>query len=165
MDIKKCTRISIIGCCGSGKSVLAQKLGRLLDIPVYHMDSYYWGPKWAKENQKELENQIEKITHTDAWILDGNYPVTLPNRFMRSDLIIFLNLPLEFCIQSVKERHAKNEYIGMPECTANEENLEEIIALIKGFPEKMKEINPLLESHKHKVIELHTRKEVDELMV
>ncbi|MFW5904155.1 MAG: AAA family ATPase [Candidatus Saliniplasma sp.] len=34
-------KIAIIGSPGSGKSTFAKKLGKKLNIPVYHLDSYF----------------------------------------------------------------------------------------------------------------------------
>ena len=39
-------RIAIIGNAGGGKSVLARKLGELLNCPVYPFDDLQWQPGW-----------------------------------------------------------------------------------------------------------------------
>src|SRR6266480_7745612 len=39
-------RVTIVGCGGSGKSYVARELGRLLDLPVIHMDAVYFDDQW-----------------------------------------------------------------------------------------------------------------------
>jgi uridine kinase len=39
-------RVAIVGCGGSGKSYVARQLGRLLDLPVVHMDTVYFDDQW-----------------------------------------------------------------------------------------------------------------------
>ncbi|MGL4882562.1 MAG: hypothetical protein ACRC8K_16095 [Waterburya sp.] len=46
-------RIAIIGCCGAGKSTLAKSLGEKLNLPVIHLDTYYWQPGWQETEQNE----------------------------------------------------------------------------------------------------------------
>ncbi|WP_369974648.1 hypothetical protein [Paraliobacillus sp. X-1268] len=47
-------KIMIIGSGGSGKSTLAKTLGEILDIPVYHLDAYFWKPGWNPIERSEL---------------------------------------------------------------------------------------------------------------
>ena len=41
-------KILIIGSGGAGKSTLALKLSEITEIPVIHLDSYFWKPNWVK---------------------------------------------------------------------------------------------------------------------
>ncbi|WP_157756190.1 hypothetical protein [Paenibacillus crassostreae] len=40
-------RILVIGSGESGKSTLSQKLGSILDLPVIHLDTYFWNANWV----------------------------------------------------------------------------------------------------------------------
>jgi adenylate kinase family enzyme len=41
-------RIAIIGCGGSGKTVLATQLGAKLGLPVPHLDRLFWRAGWQQ---------------------------------------------------------------------------------------------------------------------
>lgn len=44
-------KIAIIGCPGSGKSTIAKKLHERLNIPLYHLDQYYWLPEYKDQKK------------------------------------------------------------------------------------------------------------------
>ena len=88
MDLHK---ICVIGGAGSGKTVLTNNLGRVLSLPVYHLDGINYEPNWV-EVDKTIKNQkILDIVSTDKWIIDGTYNGTLSNRAKKADLVIFLD--------------------------------------------------------------------------
>ena len=41
-------RICVIGGAGSGKTVLTNNLGRVLSLPVYHLDGINYEPNWVE---------------------------------------------------------------------------------------------------------------------
>jgi len=86
------TRIMIIGSGGSGKSTFATELGKLTQIPVYHLDAYYWRSGWVPTPNEEWDRFLEELVVQDEWIIDGNYGRTLEVRMKRSDVIIYFDL-------------------------------------------------------------------------
>ena len=166
LDWSNIKRISIIGPSGSGKSTLAVKLGQLLDLPVHHVDCYYLKQNWQHIGKDELAKQIKKVTQGSKWIIDGTYTVTLENRFACSDLVIYLNLPLDFCIETVKQRNEQKEKrIGLPKyLKPDNERLDELLIHLRTTPERYQKIPMLIARYKEKVIELKSRGEIDELV-
>ena len=51
-------RILIIGCAGSGKSTLAKKLSKKLQLPIIHLDKYFWGENWDRPTDEEWEKKV-----------------------------------------------------------------------------------------------------------
>ena len=43
-------RVVILGCCGAGKSTLARQLGIKLELPVIHLDTYFWQVGWVESD-------------------------------------------------------------------------------------------------------------------
>ena len=97
-------RIVVIGSSGSGKSTLARQLGAGLNLPVFHLDKYFWHPGWIGTPKDEWKSQVENLALGDSWIIDGNYRDTLDIRLKMADTIIFLDLPRLICAWRVIKR-------------------------------------------------------------
>lgn len=100
-------RIAIIGCGGAGKSTLSRELGEILNLPVYHLDSFFWNPGWAPTPSKQWMSIQEELASRDEWIIDGNYRSTLDIRLSKADTIIFLDYPTYICLFRVIKRRIK----------------------------------------------------------
>lgn len=50
----KIEKIAIVGNPGSGKSTLAITLHKMLRIPLYHLDQYFWKPGWQRPDRTEF---------------------------------------------------------------------------------------------------------------
>ncbi len=86
-------RIMIIGGSGSGKSTLARKIGALTSLPVVHIDPMYWKPGWMQRPKAETRDLVLEATAAEAWVFDGNHHSTFPQRIVRADTLIWLDLP------------------------------------------------------------------------
>ncbi|MEM9060961.1 MAG: hypothetical protein AAGD13_10915 [Pseudomonadota bacterium] len=86
-------RIMIVGGSGSGKSTLAREIGTRLGLPVIHMDTLFWEPGWIVSEEQTFRARVADAIRGDAWVMDGNYSRTWPERLLRSDTVIFLDLP------------------------------------------------------------------------
>lgn len=89
---------------GVGKSTFARELGEILNIDVYHLDSFYWKPNWVEAPQEEFANSQQEIVEQDEWIIEGNYNRTYDIRAQHADTIIYLELPLLVCLYRVFKR-------------------------------------------------------------
>ena len=75
-------RIAIVGCCGSGKSVLATKMGAKLGLPVVRLDHLNWKPGWISSDPEEFARAQQNAFNSDgSWIADRNYGATVELRF------------------------------------------------------------------------------------
>ena len=97
-------RIAIIGCGGSGKSVLARQLATTLGLPVTHLDAIYYDQDWKPLPQDEFAARQEKLVTEPRWVIDGNYASTLPIRLAAADTVIFLDLPAITCLWGILRR-------------------------------------------------------------
>ena len=86
-------RIMIIGGPGSGKSTLARQIGARLDLPVIHLDQIYWKPGWVFQSYHAVADRLEALYRMDAWVIEGNYSDSWPQRLARADTVIFLDVP------------------------------------------------------------------------
>ena len=52
-------KISIIGCSGTGKTTLANNLGKELKLPVYHLDGINYFSNWEKRDEEERDKKMD----------------------------------------------------------------------------------------------------------
>ncbi|MBI1363210.1 MAG: adenylate kinase [Proteobacteria bacterium] len=84
-------RIAIIGYSSSGKTTLANALSRKLDVPHYSLDKIHHLPGWTPRPFEEFAREHDSLIEENAWVMEGNYSKTMPQRFARADMIIYMD--------------------------------------------------------------------------
>lgn len=97
-------KIVIIGNAGSGKSFLAQQLHTILQLPVYHLDHYFWKPNWTYPDPDEYKKIHDQLCDQDEWIIEGMQLKLLEYRIQKADLVIFLDMPRSTCFYQIFKR-------------------------------------------------------------
>jgi adenylate kinase family enzyme len=100
-------KVIIIGCPGSGKSTFAKALQKAAGLPLYHLDQLYWKKDRTTVEKNVFLQRLEQLLEQDRWIIDGNYASTMELRMKECDTVIFLDYPLEVCLQGIRERRSK----------------------------------------------------------
>jgi adenylate kinase family enzyme len=111
-------RILVIGSGGSGKSTFSVRLGRLLRIPVIHLDTLYWSPGWVEPDKTDWARTVRQVIEQDSWILDGNYSGTLAERIEACDTVIFLDIVRLVCVWRVLKRAISHRGRTRPDMSA-----------------------------------------------
>jgi adenylate kinase family enzyme len=94
---------------GAGKSTFATRLGKALEIDVFHLDAFFWKPGWVEASMEEFTSAQKDIIHTNStWIVEGNYTATFDIRAEKADTIIYLEIPLRVCLYRVIKRWLTN---------------------------------------------------------
>ena len=101
-------RICIIGGSGTGKTTLANNLGKQLKIPVCHIDGIHHIENWKVRDKDERDKIILEKIAEDKWIIDGTYHSTLKQRLDKSDYVIYLDYSTVAQIKGVLGRFFKN---------------------------------------------------------
>jgi adenylate kinase family enzyme len=102
-------KIMIFGRPGSGKSTLAADLNRTLNLPIYHLDKYFYTQNWQERNYKEFLEIQQKLVDLNNWIIDGNCIKSLEMRYCKADVVAYFLLPKITCLyRIIKRRFSKN---------------------------------------------------------
>lgn len=130
-------RIAVIGCSGSGKSVLAQRLGSATGLPVIHLDRLYWQPGWETTPREEWRTLQHGLVEQPTWIIDGNYGGTLEIRLQAADTVVFLDYSRLTCLWGVVRRYLMYRRGQRPDMAAgNDERLSfELLKWVWRYPE------------------------------
>lgn len=97
-------KFALIGPPGSGKSTLASKLGKILAIPVHHLDKHMFEPDGKKRDKQEFIGIQKALLNEEAWIVEGCSSGTFEMRFSKADVFIYLNLSRMLCIWRLFKR-------------------------------------------------------------
>jgi adenylate kinase family enzyme len=113
-------RIMIFGPSASGKSEMADALGRKMNIPIYHLDKLCFLPNtfWVPRPVEEFQKLHEAAVNLNEWIIDGNYSALMARRIARATAVIWLDPPAMGCIfrfykRFFRKHRRQNQYIGL----------------------------------------------------
>ncbi len=86
-------RIMIMGPTNAGKSTLAVAISNTLSIPAIHLDAFRHLPNtdWQQRPTSEFHALHDEAITGDAWVIDGNYSRTIPQRLARATGIILID--------------------------------------------------------------------------
>lgn len=158
-------KIMVIGCPGSGKSTFSRKLHNITQIPLYHLDMMYWNADRTIVDKAVFRERLVDALQQEAWIIDGNYGSTMEMRMQACDTVIFLDYPLEVCLEGVRSRRGKAR-TDMPWVEAEDEEDAEFLAFIKSYNlESKPKVLELLEKYKDKnIVIFKSRGEAEEFL-
>lgn len=159
-------KIMIIGCPGSGKSTFSRVLHQITGIPLFHLDMMYWNSDRTTVEKSVFRKRLSDTIQQNEWIIDGNYGSTIELRLQACDTVIFLDYPLEICLDGIRERRGKARS-DMPWIENEDEEDAEFIEFIKSYNSQSRpQIMDLLKLYSDKNIFIfNNRTEADEFLV
>ena len=97
-------KVLVIGCPGAGKSTFARALRDATSLPLCYLDMLWHKPDRTHITREEFDRVLAEWLALPAWIIDGDYSRTLPQRLEACDTVFFLDFPLEVCLAGVENR-------------------------------------------------------------
>ena len=153
-------RIAVIGCPGSGKSVLSVRLHEKTGLPLYHLDNIWWKPDRTHITRDEFDARLAEILNWDEWIIDGSYSRTFEPRIAACDTVILLDYDTDVCMQGITERVGQVR----PDIPWTEQTLDpELVELVRTYRERNNPVlTELFDRFRNKTIHIfRTRDEAD----
>ena len=153
-------KVIVIGCPGSGKSTVSRALHNKTGIPLYHLDMMYWNADKTTVEKSIFLERLSAVFEKNVWIIDGNYGSTMELRMAACDTVIFLDYPLDVCLDGIRERRGKPRS-DMPWIETEEDA--EFIEFIRNYNEQQKpKVLELLAKYGDKnIIIFKSREEAD----
>ncbi|BBI33490.1 P-loop NTPase family protein [Cohnella abietis] len=90
-------KVLIIGIVASGKTTLAKRLSKKINVPWYELDSIVHHQSATGRNKRTEDEQVEAIMDIDKdgnWIFEGTDRESYQCLYEMADTIIFLDTPL-----------------------------------------------------------------------
>ena len=153
-------KVIVIGCPGSGKSTVSRALHNKTGIPLYHLDMMYWNEDKTTVEKSVFLERLSAVLEKDEWIIDGNYGSTMELRMAACDTVIFLDYPLEVCLDGIRNRRGKPRS-DMPWIETEVDA--DFIEFIRNYTEQQKpKVLELLEKYGDKnIVIFKSREEAD----
>jgi adenylate kinase family enzyme len=130
-------RIALVGNICTGKTTAARRLGQGLGLPNHHLDLLFWRVGWEHATLEEFAQSHREIIATPHWVIDGNYPTTMAERFAAADLILLLDYPRAVSYWRALKRnvvHFGRERQDLPPGCLEADMLGHVVRHIWSFP-------------------------------
>lgn len=130
-------KIVIFGNSSSGKSTLAKKLCNSEQLSHLDLDTLAWLPTVPPERKPLAESESEIsdfINSNSGWVIEGCYSDLLEMAISSSNELIFMNVPVELCVENARNRPWEPHKYESKE--AQDSNLDMLIEWISQYSER-----------------------------
>lgn len=119
-------RIIVAGVSGSGKTHTARVISKLLNIPHFDLDNYYWESGWVGKDRQQFNEIVSDLTSNNTWVISGNFSNTEMPIFERCDHIIWLDYSIFRCLAQSFARSIRRIIKKEPCCNGNFESFRQL---------------------------------------
>jgi len=162
---KTINKILIVGDACRGKSTLASKISKKLEIQNYSTDDFYYEVKFTKvRNKQESIDMILKIYQEERWVIEGTTQHLVEHGLDSADIII-----------NLKYKNIFTQWLALFKryIERDNETLKGSLKLMKhvlykkyklGYRKRKLTPSEIINPYKHKVITLSSFKGIDDFM-
>ena len=87
-------RLVLIGTSGAGKTTMAKRIARVLDMPHVEFDAIRHGPNWTETPDDVFRETLRDRLQGDRWVGDGNYSLARDVVWPRATQVVWLDFPI-----------------------------------------------------------------------
>jgi adenylate kinase family enzyme len=131
-------KVVIFGNSGSGKSTLAKQISSSESLPHLDLDTLAWQAS-APPKRRPLNESMSEISYFVAqnkcWVIEGCYSDLLEAALRYSNELIFMNLPVEMCIENARKRPWESHKYKSK--AAQDSNLDMLIGWISEYTKRV----------------------------
>lgn len=127
-------KILIFGNSGSGKSTLAKRLCQTEALAHLDLDTLAWQATMPPQRQPIVQSQAAINHFTDShenWVIEGCFSDLLELLLDKATAIVFMDLPIEQCINNAKSRPWEPHKYASP--ADQDANLDMLIQWIRQY--------------------------------
>lgn len=164
---KSVSRILVYGVTGSGKTTLASRISKVLDIPFHSADDLAFEPGWVTVSTELQKERVDQICASEEWILDSAYSKWIEGPLSRVELIVALDYPRWLSLGRLMRRTWHRVVSKETCCNGNVETLKLVFSRdsillwhFKSFKSKRARINNWV-SEGRTVMVFRSQKEVE----
>ena len=133
-------RIAIFGRPGSGKSTFALKLSQKLNLPLIHLDRWFFNSNWVKRDTEDFQKILQQFVDQENWIMDGNATRSLEARYAKAEIVLYFYYPFYLCLWRVFKRIFTKDYAIQDRAeNCNERVSFELIKYLWEFDKRVQE--------------------------
>jgi len=157
-------KVFIIGIVASGKTTLARRLSKEMNIPWYELDSIVYHQTETDRYKRTAADQVEVIMGIDtdgSWIFEGTDRASYQCLYEMADTIIFLDTPLWKRRIRIFTRFLRQN-LGIEKCNykPNFRMLKMMYVWTQDFENKRDQFESKLQLYSNKVIRVYDAKNI-----
>lgn len=158
-------KILIIGIVASGKTTLAKRLSKKINVPWYELDTVVHHQTPTGRYKRTTEEQIEVLKEIDKngeWIFEGTDRKSYQCLYQMADTIIFLDTPLWKRRVRILTRFIKQK-LGIEKCHYKPDflMLKMMYKWTRDFEQNRSSFEAKLKLYSEKVIRLSNNNNLD----
>jgi len=88
-------RVVLIGTTGAGKTTMAKRIARALDMPHIEFDALRHGPNWTETPDDEFRERLRMELQGSRWVGDGNYSIARDIVWSKATMLVWLDYPIQ----------------------------------------------------------------------
>lgn len=163
-------RIWIRGISCSGKTTLAKRISKELQIRHIELDQYHWLPNWKERETQEFAELVGKEISSKHWVIDGNYSKIHKHLNIEHDLIIWMDYSLLRLLYRCAQRTFRRIIFKEEVCNGNRESLKSLFSrdnlffwIFKTYRRRKMDLNKLLNENE-KIVIIRSEKDLSQLI-
>ncbi len=99
-------RVVVYGPTGCGKTTVAARIAKAINVSHIELDAIFWKPNWTGTPLEQFRDDIFSVLadHPNGWVCDGNYSYSRDLILPLADTVVLLYLPFRVAFWRLLKR-------------------------------------------------------------